>query len=290
MSNEARLRILTLLHERPMNITEIARELKVSQPTVTSYVNQLEEAGLLFTRIQKGINGYGKICFLVHDALTVSFNNVDLGAPENEIVCDMPVGHYSAINLSRPGLLASQSRILASREDSSRFFHPDRMDADLLVIRGGTVQYLFPYNVPDDHRIVRLELSAEGCSTIAARQQTDVRLTINDLEFAACQLPPANIESPTRHMPAWYPHDLPPVGHMLVWKVDREQTLFNGSGCGRKTLADLQLKGMQPIKITLAVGSDGEPLGDEGSGLVLFGRNFGRFDQDLRLRVIHEQR
>jgi predicted transcriptional regulator len=289
LSNEARLRILGLLQQRPMNISEIARELEVSQPTVTTYINQLEEAGLILTRMQKGANGYGKMCFLIHDRLTFQFAPVAESSDENDITLDMPVGHYSAIELKGPSLLASQSGILASQEDSSRFFHPDRMEADLLFMRDGEVQYLFPYNLPVEQRILRLELSVEACGEVARPPVPHwVILSINNLVFDAVPLPMRASGQESHHMPAWFPHELPAAGYLLNWRLSHHQALFNDRKAGKFNLSDLELRLMRPIQVGLRVLAMDE-TGQMCGGMALYGRNFGRFDQDLRMRIIYEQ-
>lgn len=288
MSNEARLAILSQLHQRPMNVSEIARELKISQPTITNYIAQLEDAGLVSTRIQRGANGYGKICFLLHDDLTFTFGRPEKQTTEMDMVQDMPMGHYSEIDILAPSLLASQSRIIASQEDSSRFFHPDRMEADLLFVRRGRVQYLFPYNVPDERRMVRLELSLEASGCRVEQLRLQMALTINDCEFQPVDLTSLYRGQQTTHMPAWYPAEFPPAGELMVWKIGHDETTFNDEPAGAIRLRDLRLKPMQPIRVALKVVEPGRSAGTEG-GMILFGSNFGRFNQDLRLRIVHEQ-
>lgn len=288
LSNEARLRIISLLHDRAMNVSEIARELDISQPTITTYVNQLEEAGLILTRIQKNANGYGKLCFLIHESLTFTFNPGMAKRAESAIVLDMPVGHYAGIEIAGPSLLTSQTRVLASWQDTSRFFHPDRMDADLLFVRDGMVQYLFPYNVPEDRQITRLELSVEASTELARPPlQAEFQLTINGHAFEPCTLSEPRADSTTRHMPGWYPQELPTAGQLLTWAVDHHGAYYNGRPAGEFTLKELGIKGSQPIQVilrVLACSAKGQPRG----GLVLYGRNFGRFDQDLRFKIVHD--
>ena len=70
ISNPERLKILNFCAEKEHNITEIQRHLQIRFTTVTTYVRQLKEAGLLKSRIQitdKGRNVMIKSLFVVTD-------------------------------------------------------------------------------------------------------------------------------------------------------------------------------------------------------------------------------
>ncbi len=52
LANPVRLRIIALLAERPMYVSEIARELKLPYPLVHLYLSKLEEIGIIRTRYE----------------------------------------------------------------------------------------------------------------------------------------------------------------------------------------------------------------------------------------------
>ena len=66
ISNPARVKILNFCAEKEHNITEIQRYLQIRFTTITTYVRQLEDAGLLKSRVQvteKGRNVMVKSLF-----------------------------------------------------------------------------------------------------------------------------------------------------------------------------------------------------------------------------------
>ena len=62
LSSPLRVRMLTLLSSRPMNVNEIADALNMPVSTAALNVRQLEESGLIYAEIQPGIRGAMKLC------------------------------------------------------------------------------------------------------------------------------------------------------------------------------------------------------------------------------------
>lgn len=74
LSSETRLRILHLVANNPMNIKEIAGNLKISSAIVTRHVSLLENAGIILCVQEPGIRGLQRICHLKIKAVNLSFD------------------------------------------------------------------------------------------------------------------------------------------------------------------------------------------------------------------------
>ena len=286
LNNRARYNILRHLSQGPMNISELARAINISQPTVTTYINQLEKAGLVFCRLQKSSTGYNKICQTAYTGFSLLWQANPMEAVEAEYIIEMPVGHYSAIDCTAPSFLATQADIIASSEDFSRFFHPIRMQAELLAIGQGNIHYLFPYNISDTQKILYLELSAE--INIAFNHPdsfTEIAVAINNRRFALHRLLPGRTEQSQKHQLDWYPKDLTTTGQLYVWRVEAERSTLNAKPAGNIGLADLNLQPVQPIEVSFEVQSPDQSVG----GMIIFGKSFGQYDQDIRLTIVYEQ-
>ena len=85
-------------------------------------------------------------------------------------------------------------------------------------------------------------------------------------------------------MPDWYPEGLAAVGKLFVWRISRDQTLFNSVPVSELCLGDLDLQPMQPIEVSFQILSPSEHDG----GMIVFGKSFGQYNQDIRLRVVYE--
>lgn len=285
VDNSTRLEILRLLFLSPMNVSDLARVLGISQPTVTTYVKQLEDAGLIFTHLTKAQNGYTKICHTPYTGISISWHEAADQIEETSYELDMPVGHYSAIDCSDPCLLATQAGIIASSNDYSYFFHPIRMEAELLQIGQGRVSYLFPYNIPDTHRLISLELSAElSLGSVNPHASADLLLQINRQDYGPFHLTARCPSETDRNRMGWYPSGTPPSGDLYVWRIDEHANTLNERYLGPGNLADLHLLPMQPIEVSFIVSS----VGNLPSGMILFGKRFGRYNQDIRLTISYE--
>ena len=71
LSNELRLRILSLLDERSMNVLELSQRLNMPISTVSNSISVLEEADLIRTERQSGVRGVSKLCSRKKDEISI---------------------------------------------------------------------------------------------------------------------------------------------------------------------------------------------------------------------------
>lgn len=284
LSNESRLRIMHLLSTQPMGVTEIARTVGLSQPTATVYLQQLEEAGLISHRFQKSPQGVQKLSFNLYDSVQIDWDGGPDAVPTTEYTIDMPVGHYTMIDCRRGSLLASSARILASREDVSKFFNPVRMEAELLVLEEGSVRYLFPYNIPPSHELQGLRISLEvGPSFLEERNGASFEMAVNGRVLGPIVLDKAVDAAQHSSAPEWLSPRLPAFGRLLVLEIDEAETRLNTQLLSDLAVTDLGLVPMRPFELELRVGS----AEGSASGLVIYGKGFGLYNQDIRAAILH---
>lgn len=284
LGNEPRFQILTYLMNGPLSITDLARKVKISQPTVTTYIQQLEDAGLIITRLQRASKGYTKLCYSLYGGITLGWS---VARQKDVHEMNMPVGHYFSLDCAHPSILANQGGILASSDNCSRFFHPSRIEAEILAFHQGEVCYLFPYNLPPERKILRLELSAElNIAQQRLSAMTDVILSINNCTCAPLRLDVHDGILEHHRVQDWYPKDLPTCGNRYVWQIDQEKVTINSKPGGDFTLKDLQLQPFQPIEVSFQVKSPKDSAG----GLAIFGKGIGRCHQDIQLTIVYESK
>ena len=141
LSAPARLAILELLHARgPLNVNEIAEVLELPQSTTSTHLNQMEEAGLIRTEVQKARKGSQKICHAVHDEIVLTFTRPNK-ATDEAIEVSMPVGLYSGYDVYAPCGMCGPDAIIGYLDNPDTFLSPDRMKAGLLWFTRGYVDY-----------------------------------------------------------------------------------------------------------------------------------------------------
>lgn len=282
LSNETRYRIVELLQNGPLSVSEIARELGIRQPTVTSYISILERVGLVSTRIQRSPRSYNKLCYVLFNNVSFSFEGPSPHLEPDIYRIELPVGHYTAFRSQGTSLLASEAGIIASSKEYAGFFHPSRMEAELLVVTNGEVHYFFPHNIPDEHEVVYLELSLELAVAFPDHPgEVEVLIAINDRELSPFRLDFRRVDEENINMASWYPEGLSRLGTLCLCRIDSHGATINGRPAGKITPPDLGLDFMQPIAVRMTIHSEGS----EGRGIAIFGKAFGRYEQCIHLAI-----
>ena len=92
LSCPIRLKMLSLLANQMMSVSELANELGISLPSATIKVKQLVEAGLIHTHVQSGKRGSPKICSRTYDTITIKLPG--RSKPGWKVSVSMPIGNY----------------------------------------------------------------------------------------------------------------------------------------------------------------------------------------------------
>ena len=132
LSSGIRIRILELLQNQELNVTEIAKRLAIPQSTTTTSILVLEEAGLINSHSANGVKGGQKICGARYKEFIISFSPQSLPVDDNMIEVEMPVGLFTSHYVSAPCGLCGRDGILGFLDVPSTFFSPDRIKAGLV--------------------------------------------------------------------------------------------------------------------------------------------------------------
>ena len=118
LSNELRLKILSLLDECSMNVLELSQRLGEPISTVSNSIVVLEEADLIRTERQSGIRGVSKLCSRKKDNISIHLANTAKRELES-FFYNMPIGAYSDVDVPPTcGLLSHERK--SGRKRQSR--------------------------------------------------------------------------------------------------------------------------------------------------------------------------
>ncbi|MEP6755397.1 MAG: metalloregulator ArsR/SmtB family transcription factor [Chthonomonadales bacterium] len=286
LASSTRLRILSLLAGREMNIHELGTELEISQPSVTKHIQQLEDAGLVKSDYSSGIQGLQKRCHLTYDHIAVQIKDFESTPILVEDV-EMPVGLYSLANPTPSCGLMTCDHLVGLLDDPQAFHHPDRARAELLWMAEGFVEYVFPNSLPSTVDLQRLEFSMELCSECPHYNNdypSDITVWVNDVEIGTWTCPGDFGGKRGRLNPLRWSDINTQYGHLKVFSVDADGTYLDGNRVSDRTLKDLLVLPHQPI--TLRVGV--KPDADHAGGFNLFGRGFGNYEQAILMKMYYE--
>jgi len=285
LASETRIKILSLLTDRDMNINELSIALNIAQPSVTKHIQILEDAGLITSDYAPGAQGTQKRCHRPFDRCIMTFE--DAARPiENIAEIEMPIGLYS-IAVPKPTCgLASRTGWIGLVDDPVSFHFPQRAEAQILWMADGYVEYVFPNTLAPQVRVVSLELMMEvGSETPGYNNDfpSDITLWINGTEIGSWRSPGDMGGHRGRLNPSWWPDNLNQFGFLKSWIVDATGSYVDGIQISPTTIDQLGIEPYQPTTIRIGIKDEAEVHG----GFTLFGKSFGNYEQDLILRLHH---
>lgn len=284
LSSETRLRILNILSNQMLSVSEIAAELDMMLATAAVNVKKLEEAGLIQAQYEPGKRGSQKICSRTYDQINIKLPGIEVRPGKDSVEVSMPVGNYREIEVEPSCGLASESSIIGLLDDPQSFYHPDHVFAQLLWFARGWVSYRFPNNLPHRVKLEKLEISMEICSEFSNYKEdwpSDITLWINNVEIGTWTCPGDFGGKHGNLTPMWWLDRYTQYGLLKCWSVTNQGSFLDGVKLSDVTLADLALDTQKPIDVRIG----NKPDAQFPAGLNLFGHKFGNYPQDIILRI-----
>ncbi|WP_413408800.1 ArsR/SmtB family transcription factor [Paenibacillus amylolyticus] len=286
LSTRSRVDILRLLILKNLNIVEIAEALKLPVSTVASNIKVLEAARLINTELLPASRGAMKVCSRNYDDIHIALNT-EKALPKGDVQVyevDMPIGHYSDCEVSPTCGMASADGMIIREDEPASFFHPKHIGAQIMWFRKGYVEYLMPLEIPTGARIESLELSMEICSEAPNYDHnwpSDISVWINGVDIGTWTCPGDFGDRRGKLNPAWWYEWSTQYGLLKTWRVDREKTTLDMEKISTVTLNQLNLQDTHKLRMRVGIKPDAVYQG----GINLFGRQFGDYDQNIKMTL-----
>lgn len=278
--------MLRLLDKEDLNIIEIAARLQLPVSTVASNVKVLEAAGLIRTSAVPASRGAMKLCSSNYSNIQINLN--EQRGPELKKIyvyeVDMPVGHYSDCEVEPTCGMASAEGLIIKEDEPSSFYHPKHINARIIWLRRGYLEYLLPVDLPEQAEITSLELSMEMCSEAPGYEQdwpSDITVRVNGMEIGMWTSPGDFGDRRGRLNPQWWPDGSTQYGSLKTWHVNREQTTLDREKVSDVSLNELNITKSPKIRLQIGI----HPEAVHQGGLNLFGRGFGDYEQNIIMKI-----
>lgn len=284
LASEPRTRILELLSDRLLNVSEIAEALAMPLSTATLHVNNLEDAGLLRTEFRPGERGLQKVCQRVYDEVVIGMPRASPEQPLKLVELSMPVGAYVDAEVSPTCGLVGGDGVIGFTDDPTSFYEPAHVDAQLLWFKSGYVEYQFPNRLPPQTTPDSLWLSLELCSEAPMHHPdwpSDITVSVNGVEIGTYTCPADFGGQRGVLTPEWWDTRNSQFGVLKEWRVTEEGSFIDGVPANGVRIGDLGLVSSRRIAVRIAVKPDARNVG----GVNLFGRGFGNYQQDIELKL-----
>jgi predicted transcriptional regulator len=281
LASEPRCRILDLLSDQLLNVSEIAEALGLPLSTANLHITTLEDAGLLLTELKPASRGLQKVCARAYDTILIQLPRSS-SLNQNTIEIPMPVGAYVDCQITPTCGLASEEGIIGLFDDPASFYEADRVKAQLLWFHKGYVEYRFPNRLPPQAVPDSLHLSLELCSEAPLHHDdwpSDITVWINEVEIGTWTCPADFGGQRGVLTPDWWENWNSQYGLLKVWQVNGEASYVDGLKISPVVPRDLDLVGRSFISVRIGVKPDARHVG----GINIFGRHFGNYPQDIVL-------
>ena len=155
LSSEVRIDILKLLKKGDRNINEIAELLQIPQSSAVSHIKVLEECGFIQTELVPGVRGNMKLCHIVGESVTVT---MEMKIEEDFEIISMPIGHFVDYYVEPTCGIASEKNRIGEEDEPRCFFEPDRVQAQIIWLGCGYLEYRFPNHQLIEKRIKEIQI------------------------------------------------------------------------------------------------------------------------------------
>lgn len=286
LSSETRIEILRHLRYKDLNVNEIAEILDIPASSSAAHVKVLEEAGIIRTNLQPGIRGSMKVCHVVLDHIYVELNTTKNLEQEEEII-KMPIGSYVDYDIKPTCGIVSSKGPIGSEDDPRCFYLPERVEAQLIWLGHGYIEYRFPTNSLTEKKVQRLEISTEICSEdheYNMNYPSDITLWVNGLEVGTWNCPSDFGGRRGKLNPDWWPDKNTQYGMLKTWKITEQGCFLDDLKSGEQPLNAFQLDRHNYIAVRIGIKEETRHKG----GINLFGEGFGDYAQNIVMKIVFQ--
>lgn len=283
LSSSTRVAVLEMLYERgPMGMSDIAGALGITGGALTPHIKMLTDAGFISISFATGRHGIQRVCSATDQRVLIdpAHTTRNVNVYETEI----GVGQYASYEAFPTCGLATAEHIIGVEDDPRFFASPERVGACILWLGHGYVEYLLPNFLEPRQQAVELQISMELSSEAPGSSDdwpSDIVFSLNGVEVCMWTSPGDFGRSRGIYNPAWWDRNWNQYGLYKLLSINREGTFIDGGKRSDVTLEDVNIRPGANLVLRISAPRDAENAG----GLTLYGRHFGNYDQDIRVRM-----
>lgn len=286
MSSPIRLRILSLIEEKPLNISELSQQLQIPLSTTAQSIAILEKAGLIISTSKPGVRGAQKLCALKVDSLFMQIKNTSDTGSEDVYVQQMPIGNYSDFRVNAPCGIVTEKAFIAPEDSPYGFFLPEHTQAQLLWFTSGHLEYRFFNKFLRRSTLPKsVEFSFELCSEAPgynSEWRSEITVWLNDRRIGCLVSLGDYGNRRGRLNPSWWDYNNTQYGILHRVCITAEGTLLDDALYPEFTIDHLKPGDQDYLSFKIGVEESARYVG----GLNLFGEKFGDYPQAIVMRAV----
>jgi predicted transcriptional regulator len=288
LSSPVRIQILKLLAERKqINLNEIATQLELTNGAITQHMKPLLDADLVEFIYTSGKRGSQKICTLKeHKFMIDILANVDRNSMYE---IEIPVGNFTRYKVYPTCGIATRTALIGEVDEPRYFDAPEVKGAGILWFTKGFVEYRIPNYLKKNQIMQELQISFEISSEapgVCSNWPSDIHFALNNIELGYWTSP-GDFGGDIHGIftPDWWDPNWNSYGLLKLLSINKEGTYIDGGKISDVNIDMLAIDSDSPIVFRISVPDDAKNVG----GATLFGKGFGNYNQDIRIRTVFSE-
>ncbi|MGI6713876.1 MAG: ArsR/SmtB family transcription factor [Bacilli bacterium] len=293
LSSTTRLKIISLLVDNSYTICEIARLLNVSVSTASFHIKLLKNARIVNLTRNPSKKGNEKIVALEKNKISILIDyplNDRAIKNNSSYFTEIPIGSYSSFKVKGPCGIADTNGQLIGLESQPEIFYDFRtINAGIIWFLQGYLSYTIPNMAFKNRPIESIEISFEACSECANYNnnfKSDISIYLNDKKVGVYVSPGDFGGRRGKYTPESWSLASTQYGKMVQIRIDAKGTYINQEISSNYTIEDFQdISTADCMNLKISIDKDSKYIG----GINLFGKNFGDYNQDIRINIIYKK-
>lgn len=285
LSSPERVEIVKYLGNNPSIISKLAEHFGLPLSTAAHHIRVLEAAGLVVVCNIPASRGSQKLCASLITSVVLSFYGSEQERKMSLLFQQsMPIGNYFDYQVVSPCGLISDGVRLSPTDEVSGFCMPNHIQAQLIWMSKGYLEYRFSNSSFADNTVGRVVFSLELCAEYPGSKNdwpSDITVWINDREIGIIHSPGDYGDRHGRLTPSWWADYNTQYGDLWWISINEKECFLNEVRISDENLNTLRLSEGDSIRFRIGVKPDAQHCG----GMNLFGHQFGDYPQDIVMSI-----
>ena len=286
LASESRLEILNRLAEAPATTSELALSMGMSKAILSRHLHLLEQAHLIKPETSKTARDNRlKYYTLQVDSINIDFPR-KIFFPFKQKEYEVKVGYFTDFQAFPSCGLASNSDYIGKIDDSRSFVLNERIDASIVWLADGFLEYKIPNALDFNQKPETLEISLEIASEFPGAANiwpSDISFTINHVPVGTWTSPGNYADVRGTLTPDWWADFHSQYGLLKHLRITQIDTAMDGIKLSDTNIQDLALNDSPFITIRIGIEADAKNRG----GLTIFGEDFGNHPQNIKISLFY---
>jgi len=288
LGSDIRIQILETLEKNgPMHMADISAAVGITDGALTPHIKALDQCGMITVEVASGRHGVQKVCYIKERKIIIEAFETE--RDHNVFETEIGVGQYTSYEVYPTCGLATHSHLIGEVDDPRHFASPERTQSDILWFGHGYVEYMIPNFLTAVDDLQEIQISMEICSEApgcADDWPSDIYFYINGKELGYWTSPADFGDTRGIYNPDWWFRHWNQHGLYKLLLVNKTGTYIDGKRISDVMLDDLKIGQNPNITFRLSVPETAKNVG----GLTIFGRTFGNYHQDIKVRMQYKRK